>query len=85
MTSLIGCAIVVPAAAATDSYTFTVSATVVAACAIPPRLPAHVAATVAAPRIACAATPAAPAIAAPQPVVTLTRDATGLTTLKIEF
>ena len=65
---------------------FTVSATVVAACAIAPRLPNHVCgAEVALPRIACATTPASPAIVAPQPVVTLTRDATGLTTVQIEF
>jgi hypothetical protein len=85
MTILIGCAIVVPAAAATNSYTIAVSATVVAAFAIAPRLPTHLGATIADPRIACAATPASLVIAAPQPVVTVMRDATGLTTVKIEF
>jgi hypothetical protein len=66
-------------------YRITVSATVVAACAIAPRLPAHLGAAVADPRIACAATPASSVIVAPQPVVTVIRDATGLTTVKIEF
>jgi hypothetical protein len=85
MTILVGCAIVVPAAAATNSDTFGVSATVVAACAIAPRMPTHLGAAVADSRVACAATPASSTAAAPQPVVTLTRDATGLTTVKIEF
>jgi hypothetical protein len=85
VTILVACAITVPAAAATNSSSFSVSATVVAACAIAPRLPARLGADAAVPRTVCAATPALPATAAPQPVVTLTRDATGLTTLKIEF
>jgi hypothetical protein len=74
-----------PAVAATNPSSFTVGATVVAACAIAPRLPTHLEAAVAASRIACGAAPALSTIAAPQPVVTLLRDATGLTTLNIEF
>jgi hypothetical protein len=85
MTVLVACAIAVPAAAATNSSSFSVSATVVAVCTMAPRLPTHVGADAVLPRIACAATPALSATAAPQPVVSLTRDATGLTILKIEF
>jgi hypothetical protein len=74
-----------PAVAATNSSSFTVSATVIAACAIAPPLPAHLGVAVAASLIACGAAPALSTIAAPQPVVTLLRDASGLTTLNIEF
>jgi hypothetical protein len=82
---LIVCAIAVPAFAATNSYTFTVSATVTATCAVGPRLPSNLRTAVTAASRLCAASPASSTGSVAQPVVTVTRDHAGLTRLTIEF
>jgi hypothetical protein len=82
---LMAYAIAMPATAATRPYRFTVSATVVEACAIAPLTPSLLESVLKGARNPCAGAPALSAIAAPQPVVALVRDATGLTSLTIEF
>jgi hypothetical protein len=85
MALLLANAFIMPAAARTDSSTFSVGATVVAACAILPQLSSHLAATGATGGKTCAPVPALSTIAAPQPVVTVIRDGTGRAILNIEF
>jgi hypothetical protein len=82
---LILCPIALPAIAATNSYTFTVSATVVATCSVAPRLPSNPGAAVAAASRLCAPATGLSTRPVVQPVVTVARDPTGLTTLTIEF
>ena len=87
MASLVAFAVVTPAAAVTNTHTFGVSATVVAACAIAPRLlSTRLDAGAGAASVPCSSPSALSTIAGPQPIINLTRDAAlALATLTIEF